>query len=58
MNHEILSQLCSTNIDWVLPQDWSRWKCKDCGYIGPLIIEDGRIGEKIREEYLKKHQRT
>jgi hypothetical protein len=47
----------STNIDWVLPQDWSRWKCKDCGYIGPLIIEDGRIGEKIREEYLKKHQR-
>ena len=43
----------STNIDWFLPQDWSRWECKDCGYIGALIIEDGEMADKIREEYLK-----
>ena len=47
----------STNIDWVLPQDWSKWECKDCGYIGPLIIEDGKIADKIREDYLKKQDR-
>ncbi|RLF28769.1 MAG: hypothetical protein DRN05_03270 [Thermoplasmata archaeon] len=45
----------SPNIDWVLPQDWSRWKCKECGYIGTLIVEDGKIADEIRKEYLKKH---
>ncbi len=43
----------STNIEWTLPQTWSKWECKDCGYIGAFIIEDGKIAEKIREEYLK-----
>ena len=23
----------STNIDWVLPQTWSKYECKDCGFI-------------------------
>jgi transposase-like protein len=45
----------SPNVDWLLPQIWSKWKCKDCGYIGPLIIENGKIAKKIREEYLKKY---
>lgn len=44
----------SSNIEWSLPQTWSRWQCKDCGYIGPLIIEDGKIAEKIREDYLER----
>jgi rubredoxin len=43
----------SKNIDWVLPQTWSKYECKDCGYIGVFVIEDGKISEKIREEYLK-----
>ena len=43
----------SHNIKWFLPQDASRWECKDCGYLGPLIIEDGIIADKIREEYQK-----
>ena len=46
----------STNIEWTLPQTWSKWECKDCGYIGAFIIEDGKIAEKIREEYLKKQK--
>lgn len=44
----------SPNIEWVLPQDWSKWDCKDCGYIGPLIIEDGKIAEELRNEYQKR----
>lgn len=43
----------SSNIKWVLPQDWSKWECKDCGYIGALIIEDSKIADKIRESYVK-----
>ena len=46
----------STNIEWTLPQTWSKWECKDCGYIGAFIIEDGKIAEKIHEEYLKKQR--
>ena len=29
----------STNIEWVLPQTWSKYRCKDCGYVGAFIVE-------------------
>jgi len=45
----------SPRIEWVLPQTWSKWECKDCGYIGPLIIENGEIAEEIRKDYNKNH---
>ncbi len=48
----------STHIDWVLPQLWSKWECDYCGYIGPLIIEDGKIADELREQYLKKEQQN
>ena len=48
----------SNDVDWVLPQDWSKWECKTCGYIGPLIIEDGEIAEKIKEDYEKNKNKT
>jgi len=48
----------SKNIDWVLPQVWSKWECKDCGYFGALIIEDGKIADEIRKEYLKKEKKN
>jgi len=47
----------STNIEWTLPQTWSKWGCKDCGYIGALIVEDGKIADQIRKEYLKKQKK-
>jgi hypothetical protein len=28
--------------------------CKDCGYRGPVIVEDGVIADELREEYEKK----
>ncbi len=45
----------SKNIQWArgLPQLWSIWECKDCGYYGAFIVEDGKLAEKIREEFLK-----
>jgi predicted RNA-binding Zn-ribbon protein involved in translation (DUF1610 family) len=47
----------SSNIDWVLPQVWSKWECKDCGYIGAFIIEDSTIADEIRKEYLKNKEK-
>ena len=47
----------SDRIDWVLPQDWSKWECKVCGYIGALIIEDGKIADELKREYLKKEKK-
>jgi len=47
----------SPDVEWVLPQDWSKWECRRCGYIGPLIIEDGIVAKEIRKDYEKKHQK-
>jgi len=44
----------STNIDWLIPHDRQKWQCKNCGYIGAFIVDDGKIADKIREEYNKK----
>jgi len=45
----------SSDIFWAsgLPQLWSIWECKECGYRGALIIEDSKLATKIRENYLK-----
>ena len=43
----------SKNIGWPLPHDRQKWECKDCGYVGAFIIEDGGIAEELQKEYLK-----
>ncbi len=45
----------SPNVEWLLPQMWSKWVCKDCGYIGVLILEDGKIAAELRKEWKEKH---
>ena len=41
------------NIKWVNPVMWSLWICYDCGYEGPIIIDDRSLAEEIRKNYLK-----
>ena len=45
----------STNLFWAsgLPQLWSVWECRECGYRGALTIEDSKLAAKIREDYMK-----
>jgi predicted RNA-binding Zn-ribbon protein involved in translation (DUF1610 family) len=47
----------STNVFWAsgLPQLWSIWECRKCGYRGAFIIEDGKLAEKLKEEYARKN---
>lgn len=47
----------SYNIEWELPHTWSKWRCRECGYIGALIIEDGKIAKLIREDYVKSKEK-
>jgi predicted RNA-binding Zn-ribbon protein involved in translation (DUF1610 family) len=50
----------STDIYWArgLAQLWSIWECRNCGYYGAFIVEDGKLSQKLREDYAKKHQFT
>ena len=41
----------STNIDWIIPQVWSTWDCKDCSYTGPAIEADDDLIEEIRADW-------
>jgi predicted RNA-binding Zn-ribbon protein involved in translation (DUF1610 family) len=46
----------STDVFWAsgLPQLWSVWECRSCGYRGAFIVRDGGLAEKPREDFSKK----
>ena len=46
----------STDVFWAqgLPQLWSLWQCKNCGYHGALILENGNLAAKLTEEWKSK----
>jgi predicted RNA-binding Zn-ribbon protein involved in translation (DUF1610 family) len=49
-------QCGSTDVFWAqgMPQFWSLWQCRNCGYRGPVILEDGNMAEKLQEEWKNK----
>jgi len=47
----------SKNIGSPLPHNLQKYECKDCGYIGAFIIDDGKIADEIRKDYLKKENK-
>ena len=46
----------STEISWALglAHLWSIWECRNCGYYGAFIIENGKLSQKLQEEYASK----
>jgi predicted RNA-binding Zn-ribbon protein involved in translation (DUF1610 family) len=46
----------STDVFWAsgLPQLWSIWECRNCGYRGALILKDGKLAEKLEENYARR----
>jgi ribosomal protein L37AE/L43A len=46
----------SADVFWVsgLPQIWSVWDCRHCGYRGTFIVKDSKLADKLREEYARK----
>jgi predicted RNA-binding Zn-ribbon protein involved in translation (DUF1610 family) len=45
----------STDVFWAqgMPQFWSLWQCRNCGYHGALILEDGNLATKLQEKWKK-----
>lgn len=41
----------SSDIEWVIPQDWSKWQCRNCEYIGALIVENGELAEELKNKW-------
>jgi transcription factor S len=48
----------SNDVFWAqgLPQLWSIWQCHNCGYRGPVILEDGEMAGKIQEKWKKQNR--
>jgi transcription factor S len=48
----------SNDVFWAqgLPQFWSLWRCKNCGYQGAFILENdkGDLAKKLQEEWENK----
>jgi DNA-directed RNA polymerase subunit M len=46
----------STDVFWAqgMPQFWSLWQCRQCGYRGAFILEDGNLALKLQEEWKKR----
>jgi orotate phosphoribosyltransferase len=42
----------SPNVYWPVPQI-PQWKCKDCGWRGVMVIEDGELASAIKKQYTK-----
>jgi len=64
MKRTICPRCGSTNIDWIIPQVWSKWECKDCSYTGPAIEADDDLiaeikadWEENKEKYLEEENR-
>jgi hypothetical protein len=46
----------SSDVFWThgMPQFWSLWQCKKCGYREEFILEDGNFALKLEEEWKKR----
>ena len=51
MKRHICPRCGSSNIDWIIPQVWSKWECKDCSYTGPAIEADDDLANDIKADW-------
>lgn len=51
MKKTVCPRCGSTNIDWIIPQVWSKWECKDCSYTGPAIEADDDLIAEIKADW-------
>ncbi|MFX1514150.1 MAG: hypothetical protein ACFFCQ_16355, partial [Promethearchaeota archaeon] len=54
LKHTFCPQCGSSDISFRLPQLYSIYRCKNCGYQGSIIVEDGILARKIRSDYSNK----
>lgn len=56
MMFKICPKCGSRKVKWIIPQNWSMWKCYCCGYIGPIIEGNEEMMKEIRESYKEENE--
>ncbi len=51
MKSKICPRCGSRNVEWIIPQVWSRWVCYNCEYTGPIIEADSKLEKEIIENW-------
>lgn len=55
MKIQVCPRCGSSNIEWVLPQNWSLSSCNDCGFTGPVIEVNANAQKKLQKKWAKNH---
>ena len=51
MKRNVCPRCGSSNVEWIIPQNWSKWECRDCSYTGPVIEADDDLIEEIKADW-------
>ena len=51
MNFKMCPRCGSLDVDWIIPQNWSMWECKNCCYTGPIIEGNLELSKEIQEDW-------
>ena len=51
MKRTICPRCGSSNIDWIIPQVWSKWECKDSSHTAPPIEADDDLIAEIKADW-------
>lgn len=43
----------SSNIKWIIPQNWSMWSCNDCSFTGPAVEADKQTQKELQKNWAK-----
>ena len=57
MKRHVCPRCGSSNVNWIIPQVWSTWECKDCSYTGPAIEADDDLVALIKEDWEKNKEK-
>ena len=51
MKRNVCPRCGSSNVEWIIPQNWSKWECRDCSYTGPIIEADDDLIAEIKADW-------
>ncbi len=53
MKTKICPRCGSSNIKWIIPQNWSMWSCNDCSFTGPAVEADKQTQKELQKNWAK-----
>ncbi|AWX32176.1 hypothetical protein AW729_03260 [Methanosphaera sp. BMS] len=53
MKMKICPRCGSSNIKWIIPQNWSMWSCNDCSFTGPAVEADKQTQKQLQKNWAK-----